>query len=64
MPARGDLSARAEGRRPKASQKGTRGGIIEQNDHAAPRLSLSDNQWRLIDATTRFAAEDGFVFLS
>ena len=26
MPARGDLSARAEGRRPKASQEGTRGG--------------------------------------
>jgi hypothetical protein len=25
MPARGDLSARAEGRRPKASQEGTRG---------------------------------------
>ena len=26
MPARGDLSARAEARRPKASQEGTRGG--------------------------------------
>ena len=28
MPACGDLSARAEGRRPKASQDGTRGGRI------------------------------------
>jgi hypothetical protein len=28
MPARGDLSARAEGRRPKASQEGTRGGRV------------------------------------
>ena len=27
-------------------------------------LSLSDNQWRLIDAPTRFAAEDRLVFLS
>jgi hypothetical protein len=27
MPARGDLSPRAEGRRPKASQEGTRGGL-------------------------------------
>ena len=26
MPARGDLSARTEGRRPKASEEGTRGG--------------------------------------
>jgi hypothetical protein len=28
MPACGDLSARAEGRRPKASQEGTRGGRV------------------------------------
>ena len=39
--------------------------IIEQTiRRRSDPLSLSDNQWRLIHATMRFAAEHGLVFLS
>ena len=43
MPARRDLSSRSEGRRPKASQEGTRGGLVGRSAVYGDLSNVSDD---------------------